>query len=220
MTKLMHPCFVRGIVVDAPRLAAFGDAVFAIAITLLALEITVPEGLSDSGVNKALHEALPAVGAYLLSFVVIGSLWMTQHMLFKLITGVDRCLLYLYFTLLAVVAALPFPTRMISEYGGTATATWLYAVSITVAMTLLCAMYVRLWFRPQLASLYSSPGHIVKSIRRNLAMILVFASSIPVAFLSPSLAKYWWILALPARRIFPEPPLEERTSSAEPTTNS
>ncbi|MFD0503511.1 TMEM175 family protein [Streptomyces chiangmaiensis] len=65
----------RDLVVGPERLAMLGDAVFAIAITLLAFEITVPEGLPESHVAHAVRDAMPTVGAYLFSFAVIGALW-------------------------------------------------------------------------------------------------------------------------------------------------
>ncbi|MEU0950083.1 TMEM175 family protein [Streptomyces canus] len=202
MTNPLRGLFRRDTNVEPGRLATFGDAVFSIAITLLALEINVPDGLDSSKVASALRDTAPAIGAYLLSFVVIGVLWLTQHALFRLIAVIDRCLLFLYFALLANVAALPFPTRLISEYSETATATWFYAASITLSIGLLCSMYVRVLTRLHLASAAARPDGLRTSIRRSLVMILVFASSIPVSFASPAAAKYWWLLAVPARMLF------------------
>ncbi|MFC8670355.1 TMEM175 family protein [Streptomyces sp. NPDC057199] len=194
----------REVSVGPERLLLLGDAVFSIAMTLLALEITVPEGLPDSEVAHAVREALPAIGAYLLSFAVIGILWLAQHALFRLIGALDRWLLYFYFALLALVAALPFPTRLLNEYGDTTTATAFYGASIAVAGTLLCAMYLRLLAKPALTATDTSPAVLKEAVRRSVLLILVFATSVPVAFFSPSLAKYWWLLAfsarLPARR--------------------
>jgi uncharacterized membrane protein len=192
----------REVSVGPERLLLLGDAVFSIAMTLLALEITVPEGLTDSEVAHAVREALPAIGAYLLSFAVIGILWLAQHALFRLIGTLDRWLLHFYFTLLAVVAALPFPTRLLSEYSETTTATAFYAASIAVASALLCAMYLRLLAKPALTATDTPPAVLKEPVRRSVLLILVFATSVPVAFFSPSLAKYWWLLAIPARLLF------------------
>ncbi|MFE2040939.1 TMEM175 family protein [Streptomyces sp. NPDC059477] len=181
------------------RLAAFGDGVFAIAITLLALDITVPDGLPEAEVAGAVQDALPAIGSYLLSFAVIGTVWRAQHGLFRLIARVDHWLLYTYFALLAVVAALPFPTRLISEYGSTVTATTVYAGAITLAAALRAAMYARLLAAPALTAPHSTPARLKEALRDTLLLALVFGTSIPVAFLSPTAAKYWWLLAVPAR---------------------
>lgn len=182
-----------------------GDAVFAIAITLLALDITVPEGLHEWEVAHAVREVLPAVGAYLLSFAVIGVLWLTQHALFALVATVDRWLLYLYFALLAVVAALPFPTKLLSEYGETTTATACYSGAIALSLGLLCAMYLRLLTAPALATPDADPERLRQAVRRNLLHVLVFATAIPLAFWSPDLAKYWWLLTIPVRTVHRRP---------------
>jgi uncharacterized membrane protein len=195
----------REVSVAPERLAMLGDAVFAIAITLLALDITVPEGLHDSEVAHAVRELVPAMGAYLLSFAVIGVLWLTQHALFTLISTIDRWLLQLYFALLAVVAALPFPTKLLSEYGATTTATACYSGAIALALGLLCAMYLRLLAAPALAAPDADPGRLRKTVHRNLLLVLVFVTAVPVAFWSPNIAKYWWLLAIPVRAVHRRP---------------
>ncbi|MFD5627625.1 TMEM175 family protein [Streptomyces sp. NPDC127072] len=195
----------RATVITAERLLLFGDAVFAIAITLLALDITVPDGLADSEVGAALRDALPKVGSYLLSFAVIGTLWLSQHALFSRVARLDTWLLNLYLGLLAVVAALPFPTRLINEYGGTVAATVVYAMTITLAVGLLAAMAGRLLARSSLVAENADPRRLRDSLLRSLSTLVVFATSIPVAFLSPTAAKYWWLLVIPARRLFPGP---------------
>ncbi|MER7185166.1 TMEM175 family protein [Streptomyces hyaluromycini] len=201
--------------VSPERLSMLGDAVFAIAITLLALDITVPEGLHDSEVAHAVREALPAVGAYLLSFAVIGVLWLSQHALFEQVTTVDRPLLYLYFVLLAVVAALPFPTKLLSEYGETTTATAIYAGAIALALALLGAMYLRLLAVPALATPNTAPERLRRTVRRSVLHTLIFATSVPLAFVSPGLAKYWWLLPIPVRFLFREPAETAQAPAAE-----
>ena len=217
--RLLGP-FRRDVLVGPERLAFIGDAVFAIAITLLALDISVPEDLPHSEVTHAVREAVPAIGAYLLSFAVIGALWLAQHALFRLIAAVDRWLLYFYFALLAVVAALPFPTKLISEYGATTTATVFYAAAISLAVALYCAMYLRLLAKPALTAPHTTPPHLTEGFRRSLVMALVFVTSIPVAFFSPTLAKYWWLLAIPANQLFRMLPAAEdghSTGEAQPS---
>ncbi|MFE5812072.1 TMEM175 family protein [Streptomyces sp. NPDC056479] len=195
----------RHVAVGPERLLALGDAVFSIAMTLLALDITVPDGLPGTEVADAVADAVPTMGAYLLSFAVIGTLWLVQHGLFRLIATLDRWLLLLYFALLALVAALPFPTRLISEYGETVTATACYAAAIALAVALMCGMYVRLLVNPASAVPQASPAALKGEIRHGVLLVLVFASSIPVAFYSPDLAKYWWLLAIGTRLLYRRP---------------
>ncbi|MFE0273756.1 TMEM175 family protein [Streptomyces sp. NPDC058992] len=188
-----------GAIIGPDRLLAFGDAVFAIAITLLALDITVPGDLEVGALGTALHRALSDIGAYLLSFVVIGVLWLSQHTLFHRVARLDSCLLYLYLALLAVIAALPFPTRLISEYADTTAATAVYAGSIAVASGLITAMTLRLLLRPALATPGTVPRRLRIAVYEGLVMVVVFAASVPLAFVSPKIAQYWWLAAIPAR---------------------
>ncbi|MGW4751027.1 TMEM175 family protein [Streptomyces chartreusis] len=200
----------RHAAVGPERLLALGDAVFSIAMTLLALDITVPDGLPETEVADAVADAVPTIGAYLLSFFVIGTLWLVQHGLFRLIATLDRWLLLLYFVLLATVAALPFPTRLISEYGETTTATVCYAGAIALAVALMCGMYVRLLVNPEVAAPQTSRTLLKVEIRHGVLLVLVFATSVPVAFYSPTLAKYWWLLAAGTRLLYRKPADQEK----------
>jgi hypothetical protein len=68
--------------VDAGRVLAFSDAVFAIAITLLTVNLAVPPGLHGDAFTAALHRLLPAIGAWALSFLILGQLWLAHHRVF------------------------------------------------------------------------------------------------------------------------------------------
>jgi uncharacterized membrane protein len=100
---------------DTKRVEAFSDGVFAIAITLLILEIPVPQG-SGHRLTEALLEQWPSYVAYVVSFLVIGVMWVNHHALFGLLAKVDRTLVFLNLLLLMVVAALPWPTALLAEH--------------------------------------------------------------------------------------------------------
>ena len=97
------------------RLEAFSDGVFAIAITLLVLELHVPE-TGDRSLARALAHEWPQFAAYLTSFLIIGIMWVNHHSMFREITRVDRPLLFLNLLLLLWTALLPFPTELIARY--------------------------------------------------------------------------------------------------------
>lgn len=186
----------RDLGLDVERLRGFGDAVFAIAITLLALDMKIPEGLSTGEVGDAINDALGSVGGFLLSFLVIGILWISYHGLLGMAAELDRTLLYLDMALLAVVAGLPFPTKLVSDYGSSAVATSVYAASIALASLLLGAMALRM-LRPGMLKPDVPRAKIILSIWQSAVIVLVFSTSIPITLLSPGKAKYWWILAAP-----------------------
>jgi uncharacterized membrane protein len=186
--------------VDVERVRAFADAVFAIAITLLALEMTVPEDLPSAELGHALKEALPSVAGYLLSFIVVGALWISHHRLFHMAEALDGPLLYLDLALMALVAALPFPTKIITAYHNSAVATSLYAGTITLSALLITAMAGRLLRRPALCHPDASRSLITQSLHHAVAVAVIFGSSVPVTLISPDAAEYWWVLlAVPVR---------------------
>lgn len=108
---------------DAPRhtmsvarLEAFSDGVFAIAITLLVLELKLPgEPESDSGLLHELLHLWPSYLSYVVSFLLIGMIWMNHHRMFHHIRRVDGMLLGLNNLLLLSVSFLPFPTHVLAE---------------------------------------------------------------------------------------------------------
>src|SRR5204862_3588165 len=96
------------------RLEAFSDGVFAIAATLLVLELRVPENGHDLP-SELLH-LWPAYAAYLVSFLTIGIIWVNHHTLLEHCRQVDRRFLYLNLALLIAVGIVPFPTALVGRY--------------------------------------------------------------------------------------------------------
>ena len=103
---------------DTTRAEAFSDGVFAIAITLLVLDLRVPHP-GDLTVG-ALLGAWPHYFAYVVSFLTIGIMWMNHHTIMGHVTRVDQPLLVINLLLLMGVVAIPFPTALVAEnlHGG------------------------------------------------------------------------------------------------------
>ena len=107
-----------GLVIGSGRLEAFSDGVFAIAITLLVLDLAVPPrvtGMEGRLAGQLGHE-WPSYFAYLVSFAVIGIIWVNHHTVFSKVREVDRPVLFTNLALLLTVSVLPFPTRLLAEY--------------------------------------------------------------------------------------------------------
>jgi uncharacterized membrane protein len=100
---------------DRSRLEAFSDGVFAVAITLLALDLTVA-GPGPVRLQHQLWEHRWSFAAYLLSFFVIGIIWVNHHALIKSVALVDRTLLFLNLVLLLFVVLIPFSTATVAQY--------------------------------------------------------------------------------------------------------
>src|SRR5271169_3805199 len=100
---------------DRSRLEAFSDGVIAVAITLLALDLTVA-GPGHGSLVHQLHDKWPAFVAYLISFFTIGIIWVNHHALLRSVKAVDRTLLFLNLVLLLFVVLIPFSTATAAEY--------------------------------------------------------------------------------------------------------
>ena len=136
-------------VVSSARLETFADGVFAIAITLLVLEIRIPE--PGENVARAIFDQWPSFLAYVTSFVTIGTMWANHHRIFTVIRGTTYGFLFVNVLLLMPIAFLPYPTAVVARhwfegkdqvvpamllYGGTMaliavffSVVWLYAAS-------------------------------------------------------------------------------------------
>ena len=101
---------------DRSRLEAFSDGVFAVAITLLALDLTVAGPTGHGSLTDQLHDKWPAFLAFLISFFMIGIIWVNHHVLVRSITKVDRTLLFLNLVLLLFVVLIPFATATEADY--------------------------------------------------------------------------------------------------------
>jgi uncharacterized membrane protein len=97
------------------RMETFSDGVFAIAATLLVLEISI-DSTHTHDLGSALLHLWPSYLAYVTSFITIGIIWMNHHTCVETMVRVDRTFLFLNLLLLLTVSFLPFPTRLVADY--------------------------------------------------------------------------------------------------------
>jgi uncharacterized membrane protein len=122
--------------VSTQRLETFADGVFAIAATLLILDVR-PHG--SGGLGEQLLHAWPYYAAYAISFLTIGIIWCNHHGMFGEITSVNRPFLLINVAFLMLVAFIPFPTKLIAEHmgdGDARAAVIAYGVVLTVTAVL------------------------------------------------------------------------------------
>jgi uncharacterized membrane protein len=178
------------------RTIAFSDAVFAIAMTILVLELRVPD-VEPGRLTTALLDLVPAYLTFALSFVVVGFIWLSHHRKFSVIVRYDQRLLRINLVMLLLVASLAFPTGLLGRFGDQLISVLIYASLISAIGFLMSAIWIYAWhrglvddridvdvFRYVLAQSVPIPG--------------VFLLSIPVALIAgPTAAELTWILALP-----------------------
>jgi uncharacterized membrane protein len=176
--------------IEFSRIVAFSDGVFAIAITLLVLNLGVPDHVHGGELGTALWNERQDVLAYAISFAVIGRFWIIHHRFFGEVTGFDGRLIALNLFYLAWIVLIPFSSRVLGDHGGNTAAVVLYAANLVGAV--LSGML--LFADAQRAGLTrTTPALAREERRRSLLIAAVFLASIPVAFVNPSLAPYCWL---------------------------
>ncbi|MCC3776177.1 TMEM175 family protein [Streptomyces sp. UNOB3_S3] len=188
-------------VIEMDRMLAFADAVTAIAITLLALEIHVPDDLPDAEVGQAFGHVLPKVIAYLVSFVLVGAIWLGHHKLFRLMATLDRAMVRLEFALLAVIAFLPFTARLLSEHGGAPVAMAIYTGAIGLEAALLTVMALRLRAPGPLRRPEVTRRQVAREVFDNASIAVIALIAFLVALAAPLVAIWWWVLIWPVRAL-------------------
>jgi len=174
------------------RLLFFSDAVFAIAITLLALDIRLPPAHEGAALAQRISSLAPQVLAYVISFFQLAQFWNAHHQLFRHIVQYDSTLVWLNMVFLLLIAFLPVPTSALGESGVT-------SVSVTFlasCLTLIAIAELGVWAH---ALRQLVDRHLSKRARRGITIKIaivaaVFAGSILIAQFSPVVALLSWFL--------------------------
>ena len=169
--------------VSSDRLTFFGDAVVAIALTLLALELPVPEGSTNS---ELWHSATPHRESYLafmISFVVIAAHWRSHHRVFRYVTATNSRLTALTMYWLLTLVITPFATDVIGGHGAFQ-ARFVFYATVQFAACLLFILMVREVRRDSLYRIGTPPERFSRSIRRIGMVAVGFLVSIPVSLLT------------------------------------
>lgn len=177
------------------RVVQFSDGVFTVALTLLVVDLAVPDlapGFSEADLRRALEAQFPNVEAFLLTFWVVAAYWLTHHRHFVLIHRYDGRLLLLNLVFLMTIVFIPWPTAVLGHYGSYVTSWVVYAS----AMAAIGLAATALWW-------YGSGDHgladgVTPRLRRYYAVRAfiqpaMFLLSMPVAAVSLIVAEFCWI---------------------------
>jgi uncharacterized membrane protein len=177
--------------VGPDRAKAFSDGVFAIALTLLILQIKVPSPsqIADEGALRGfLLQQWPTYFSYVLSVIIIGHYWVAHHGLFHYIRRSNRMLLWLNILFLLCVTFIPFPAALLSQFSNYRTAVVIYGASLAVAGLVFDLMRAYATYRHRLVDKDLHPQVIRTARRRNLTGPVIYLLGIVVCFIPFNIA--------------------------------
>jgi uncharacterized membrane protein len=187
---------------DLGRIVAFSDGVMAVAITLLALNLEVPDLPSsrEDELGDKLVDLLPSLGAYALAFALVGRYWVIHHRLFERLRAFDGTLMSLNLGFLACIVLKPFGTELVDRYSDEAVAAAVFGALLGLTGLANWAM-VRHVIHGDLA--HEERRDLTQTV--SLVLAAVFFLSAAAAFLSTLLAYALWVatilLRYPLRRL-------------------
>lgn len=205
MTEPVVPAHPHDSDLGASRLIALSDGIYAIAMTLLVINVAIPAHLDATAFDKALSDALPNLGAFALSFTLIAGFWRDHRRILTALPTETATVTRLILLGLGLVALLPFPTTLLAEYASQPETVALYAG----AMAAIHAVHATLLLLTQ-RQVHPAPASSAAVARRRFtaqlgASVLVFGLSIPLAFVNTEAAMWFWLTLIPAHYVLGHP---------------
>lgn len=182
------------------RLNTFVDGVFAIALTLLVLDIRLPPlrgSVDDPGTMlNSLSDLVPELVAYGVAFALLGGFWMAHNDFASRLGAIDRRLMGLTLVYLAFVALLPFPTSLVGEYEENPMSVVVFAAVLAVISGMELVLFVHanragLWSEPL------TPLEFRAGVAGSVQPVGIFIVTIPLAFVSTTLTLLSWAVLAP-----------------------
>ncbi|HKZ13315.1 MAG TPA: TMEM175 family protein [Solirubrobacterales bacterium] len=177
--------------VEFSRIVAFSDGVFSIAITLLVLELKLPQHLEHGEIWDSLWDQREQFLAYGISFAVIARFWLVHHSFFSEVKAFDSRLIGLNMLYLAWIVLIPFSSQVLGEYGGTLPAVVVYSANLAVVV--LIGQWMA-WDARRSGLAEADAQTERESFVRSMFIAAVFLGSIVIALFEPSIAPYIWLL--------------------------
>ena len=175
--------------IEFSRIVAFSDGVFAIAITLLVLSLSVDD-LSRDDLWQGIWDLRENLLAYGISFAVIGRFWLVHHRFFSEVTAFDNRLLSLNMLYLAFIVLIPFSSQLLGDFGGETPSVVVYAGNLVACILVGTWMFL---YAQSAGLTLAGIERRRESIVRAAYIAAVFLLSIPVAFVAPGWAPLLWL---------------------------
>jgi TMEM175 potassium channel family protein len=185
---------------DTGRTISFSDAVIAIAITLLALDLKVPQVPESSAAGELLPALLglwPNLFSFLLSFWIIGSYWLAHRRISELVGAYDQRMQLINLLFLMWIVLMPFSTALVGEYEHQQLPVIIYAVHNILTSLTLTWLWRHAIRDSRLVEANLDPRLVGHSHFRSLVVQSVFVLSIGISFISVDVARLSWVLIWP-----------------------
>jgi len=176
------------------RVEAFSDGVFAVAITLLVLNITLDRTAERGHLWSDLGQLKYQYAAYAISFLTIGIMWVSHHNLMTNVIAVDHALLYRNLLLLGVICFIPFPTGILSEYvhgqGGTnmRAAVGLYGITLIALSVAFTLLWIHVYRTPAIRAPWITQTDIRTDTIRSSGSVLIYVVATALSPVEPVVA--------------------------------
>jgi uncharacterized membrane protein len=186
------------------RVLAFSDGLFAIAMTLLVVSVSVPTLQDEHSFHELLNDLndrSAEIISFFISFAVIGRYWVAHHRFFALIGELDYGLIGVNLVYLGFIAFLPFPTALLGNYFDNPLSVIAYALNIALVSGLE-VLATRQAFRSRLFEAEMPPVVYRWAMVTSSLPVALMVLSVPVAFLSSWLAVLCWFASGPVQALF------------------
>jgi len=177
---------------EVARIAAFSDGVFAIAITLLTLQLEIPKG---GNLGQELMDLQRNFVAFVISFLVVGVYWVAHHRLFALVARYDMRLIWLNLLMLFFIVLQPFTTSVIAEHGDQPLAVIVYASTLAAAGFANAALAAYALVGRRLCDVSTSSAVVGYNVWRGAVIATYFMASLLILLLpsGTTLVTYSWL---------------------------
>jgi len=179
---------------------SFSDAVFAFAITLMALSIDIPDlplNLSQSQLLDRLYGLYPQVEDYIISFAVVGIFWVSYHQVFNHIKGSHISMIYLNLLFLLLITLLSLTTSLVINYASYQIPYITYCGVVIVTSSLLVVIWGYATKHHRLVNKNMHPLFIRGILYSLLSIPIIFGISIFLSFVDLDVAQYFWLGIIP-----------------------
>ncbi len=193
----------KGLIFDKGRLEALTDGVFAIIMTILVFNISVPElilftegDFASERLSAKFADLWPDFLAYVISFSTLGAFWVAHHRVFRWILSVDRPLIWINISFLMVIGLIPFSTTLLTQYMHSQNSIFVFSFNAILAGLLIYAIYYYVKRNTELVDKSVQALIEKSSSRRVLATVLTYSVSIGFSFIYLPVSMFLLLLVL------------------------